>query len=154
MANTKAQPRSEKDLAEYTRMYYEHQYERVSKLEDQRLTITNIVMTLSAGALALGFSDLDRLTVINGIGLPLMIVFSNLFAITYVLRSRDFIRVHKERARRVLKEHAEELFELNKSLVWPEKTFYRNRTFIQVSLHVLLMLTALLPAAAYLRKVY
>src|SRR5215203_3422851 len=110
-------------------------------------------MTLSAGALALGFSSIDKLTIINGIGLPLMIVFSNLFAITYGLRSRDFIRVHKERARRVLKEHAEELFEINKSLIWPEKTFYRNRTFIQVSLHVLLMLTALLPAAAYLRKV-
>ncbi|HEX5734464.1 MAG TPA: hypothetical protein VF131_16630 [Blastocatellia bacterium] len=138
---------------EYVRLYYQHQYERVSRLEDQRLAITNIVMALSTGALAFGFSDLSKVTVVNGIGLPAMIAVSNLFAIGYLLRTREFIRTHKKRARRVLEIHAPDLFELNKSLTWSEEPFYKNRTFIQVSLHILLMLTALLPLLAYLKAV-
>lgn len=101
--------------------------------------------------MALGFSRLDNLTVINGIGIPLMNHFSNLFAIAYIFRTRDFMRVHRERARRVMETYARDMAALNKSIRWPEKPFYRNRTFIQVSLHILLIITALLPTCVYLK---
>ena len=39
---------------EYLRMYYGHQYDRVSKLEDQQFAITNVVATLSTAAFAFG----------------------------------------------------------------------------------------------------
>src|ERR1051325_3076845 len=130
ITNQNAQLESAKDSGEFARLYYQHQYDRLSKIEDQRLAITNIVMTLSAGALVLGFTGLDNLTIINGVGVPLMIIFSNLFAIAYILRSRDFMRVHKERARRVLEIYAKDMSNLNRSVSWSEKPFIKNRTFI------------------------
>jgi predicted membrane protein len=138
---------------EYARIYYQHQYERLSKLEDQRLAITNIVMTISTGALAFGFSDVNNLSLINGVGLPLMIIFSNLFAIAYIIRSRDFMETHKQRARKVLELKASELSQIDQAMKWPERKWFRNRTRIQVSFHVVLMLTALLPVGSYLKKI-
>lgn len=145
-------PGPDEALKEYVRLYYEHQYERLAKLDDQRLSITNLVMPLSAGALAFGFSSLDGLTLINGVGLPLMVVFSNLFAIGYIMRTRDFMRVHKRRARYILEKHASEIAEVNGIVRWSSVPFYRERTTLQVGLHSLLMLTATLPSWVYMNS--
>jgi hypothetical protein len=140
------------DLVEYARMYYEHQYERLAKLEEQRLTITNIVITISIVAFTFGFSDIKNLTVLNGLGLPMVMIIANVFAIAYISRSADFIRVHKKRARRILELYANELFQLNQSIDWPKRGWFMSRMRIQVSIHILLMIAALLPAYTYLRN--
>ena len=47
---------------DYVRMYYDHQYDRMGKLESQRLTLTHIVITVTVVAFTFGFGDA------NGIG--------------------------------------------------------------------------------------
>src|SRR3972149_8359767 len=80
--------------AEHVRMYYENQYARTAKLEDQRLAITNIVITLSVIAFTFGFSNPAGLTTITGIGLPTVMVIANIFAIIYIQLTYSVIRVH------------------------------------------------------------
>jgi len=145
---TRNQEEKREALTEYVRMYYEHQYDRMAKLEEQRLTITNVVITLSIVAFTFGFSNIQTLTAIVGIGLPFVMVVSNVFAIIYVVRSADFIRTHQKRAKRILELYAQELFELDKSNQWPHRLLARWK--IQVLIHGLLILAALFPAVVYL----
>lgn len=151
MRNESDAKEEKKVLAEYVHMYYEHQYDRMAKLEEQRLTITNVVITLSIVAFTFGFSNSQNLTEIVGIGLPAVMVASNLFAIVYIVRSADFIGTHRRRAKRILELYAQELHELDESIQWPHRLWARWR--IQVLIHILLILAALFPAYVYLRSV-
>ena len=72
---------------EFVRMYYEHQYDRLAKHESYRLTLTNYVLTISALVFTFGYQNTTQLTVINGIGLPLIIIIANIFAIGYIDRT-------------------------------------------------------------------
>jgi len=135
---------------EYVRMYYEHQSERMGRLEDQRLTMSNLVITISVLAFSFGFGKLSELTVINGIGLPALMVFANLFAIAYIRRASLWMNVHRTRAKLVLDKFAPELLEATKSQPWVKKGALGSRAVIQQWLHVLLMATASVPILAYL----
>ena len=72
---------------EHMRMYYEHQYDRIAKLEDRRLAMTHIVITLSVITFTFGFANPKDLTVITGLGLPVIMLISNLLVITYINRT-------------------------------------------------------------------
>ena len=67
----------------YVRMYYEHQYDRMAKHDDTRLAITNYVLTVSALAFTFGYQNATQLTIITGIGLPVIVMLVNMFAILY-----------------------------------------------------------------------
>ena len=138
-------------VAEYVRMYYEHQYDRIAQLEQQRLSITSIVITLSTVALTFGFSDAKELNLITGIGLPIVVFASNLLAIAHILRSADWIELHRNRAKQVLELYARDVFErVDKPRLWPAhrgKSWWRRlwaRWRVQLYIHILLMLVAVL----------
>ena len=57
MPRAKAGLKAEQINPDYVRMYYEHQYDRVKKHEDQALTISNIVLTISALIITFGLNN-------------------------------------------------------------------------------------------------
>lgn len=149
-----AKPQTHTSISEaFVVMYYEHQYERMAKLEEQRLNITNIVISISAVAFTFGFSDLANLTVINGLGLPFLMIVINAFAVAYINRSGRFIYMHRERARAILRDHASAINEYNDRIDSPPRGRLGGRTNIQAWIHRLLVFTAILPIGVYLLRV-
>jgi hypothetical protein len=127
-------------------MYYEHQYDRLAKHESYRLTISNYVLTISAAVFTFGYKDITRLTLITGIGLPLIIIIANAFAILYIDRTKVFISVHQDRAREILSRYAPELKAVDGIYKWPKGGFLQ----IEKGLHQLLILAVLIPLGIYL----
>jgi hypothetical protein len=100
--------------------YYEHQYDRMAKFDEQSTTVTNIVITLSVLAFTFASDSGQRLTIFNMIILPSVIFLSNLFAIGYLQRSRKWISAHRNRANAVLEMNASALYQINKILQPPK----------------------------------
>ena len=153
-ANAK-EPTGKEVVSEYIRMYYEHQYDRMAKLEDQAMTITNIVVTLTVVALTFGFGSAQSLSVVATVALSVVMVLANGFAIFYRVRTNSWIRTHRLRAKRILEEYAPALYELDKTTFAPHRTgiLGMGRWKIQVILHVLLAVTsALIPLILYVIK--
>ncbi|MGC1375219.1 MAG: hypothetical protein WA821_03295 [Anaerolineales bacterium] len=138
---------------DYVCMYYEHQYERMGRQEDNRLTITNYVLTMSALAFTFGYQNVTQLAIINGIGLPLIIIIANMFAIFFVERAQEVMKVHQDRAHEVLAIYAPELQEINKKHIWRKGGFLHSMRWLQKGIHVLLILTALIPVAVYVHQI-
>jgi len=134
----------------YVRMYYEHQYDRIAKQEQYRLTMTNYVLTVSALAFTFGYQNISQLTVVNGLGLPLIIIIANIFAILTINRTAEYFRGHQQRARKILEDYAPALKKINDDITWKKRRFLGGRHSIQNGLHVLLVLTALIPFCVYL----
>ncbi len=138
---------------DFVRMYYEHQYDRLAKHENYRLTLTNYVLTISALVFTFGYQNTTQLTVINGIGLPLIIIVANVFAVGYVDRTIDFTNAHQNRAREVLKRYAPELIEINNTHTWRKSGLLRNRRTIEKGIHRLLILIACIPLVIFTYQV-
>lgn len=138
---------------DYVRMYYEHQYERMGRNEDTRLTITNYVLTMSALAFTFGYQNATQLTIINGFGLPLIIMIANVFAILYIERTAEFINAHQDRAREILTIYAPELQKINEKHPWRKSGFPYSKRWLQEGIHTLLILTALIPVAVYVHQI-
>ena len=133
------------------RMYYQHQYERMKELEQQRLTMTNVIVGISVLAFSLAFADITKLNIVNGIGLPIVVFFVNLIAIQYTRRSRAFIKMHQERAHKTLETLAPKLEELDGTV---PKHFNSDEDFfsrpkLQIYVHFLLMAASFLPIVLY-----
>jgi hypothetical protein len=137
--------------SEYVRMYYEHQYDRMAKLEDQRLIVTNIVITLSVVAFTFGFQNTQGLTTLTGLGLPVVLALVNLSAIGYIVHTANVIKAHRGRARRVLELYAKELYQLDQSIQWSHRLWERWK--IQLLIHIVLILISLFPIYIYLRGI-
>jgi len=131
-------------------MYYDHQYDRMGKIESQRLALTNIVITVTVVAFTFGFRDANSLTVLNGVALPVTMVIANVFAVAYICRAAAFIHLHARRAKRTLELYAPALWELDKSMPWPRGPIFYGRSTVHVMLHVLLAAAATVPLIAYL----
>lgn len=145
---------SERDrevLSEYVRMYYEHQYDRMAKLEDQRLIVTNIVITLSVVAFTFAFSNTQGLTTLTGFGLPVVLALVNLSAIGYIVHTANVIEAHRRRAKRVLELYAKDLYQLDQSIQWSHRPWERWK--IQLLIHIILILISLFPIYIYLRGI-
>ena len=138
---TKKNPTNEN----FVRMYYDHQYDRLAKHESYGLTITSYVLTISAAVFTFGYKDVMQLTLVNGIGLPLIIIIANVFAILYLDHTKDFISVHQDRAREIVSRYAPELKEINDMYKWPKGGFLR----IEKGLHQLLTLVAFILLVIY-----
>jgi hypothetical protein len=138
---------------DYVRMYYEHQYEAMGRQEDTRLTITNYVLTMSALAFTFGYQNVAQLTIINGVGLPLVIIIANVFAIFYIERTAELVRVHGDRAHEILAVYAPELRKINEKHMWSKGGFLYSKRWLQKGIHVLLILTALIPVAVYVHQI-
>lgn len=135
------------------RLYYQHQYDRMKELEQQRLTMTNVIVGLSILAFSLPFTDITKLNLVNGVGLPIFVFFANTIALLYNRRSRAFIKMHQERAHKALKKFAPEVEELDKEMPKPYKSDEDRfrRPSLQNYLHVLLMIASLIPLGLYFK---
>jgi len=146
-------PRKRQTKDEFVRMYYEHQYDRLAKHENYRLTLTNYVLTISALVFTFGYQNASQLTMINGIVLPLIIVVANVFAMGYIDRTVDFTNAHQNRAREVLKRYASELIEINEMHTWRKSGVIRSRRRIEKGIHQLLILIACVPFVIFIYQV-
>jgi hypothetical protein len=133
-------------------MYYEHQYERFGRLEEQGLIITNVVITLSAAIFGFGFPK-DKIVVLNpisGLAVPLLMIIANGFAMWYIFRANQFIGFHQERAKKILELFAHSLWELDQEIQWKYKQPLWRRRIVQLYIHGLLVLLALIPLYMFL----
>lgn len=130
------------DELEYARIYYAHQYERMAKLEDQRLMITNIVITLSVLVLTIVVSSSQTLELLPNIELHVLVALANLFAIIFIWRTLPYVRVHQDRAKTVLERYAPDLAELDKSRPMPGGSGRWGLGKIQLLIHLILILLA------------
>ena len=138
----------------YVQMYFEHQYNWMKKLENEALTITSLVIALTAAILTYGFSDGKVLAPTTAIGISILMAVINLFAIAYTIRVDFFYHVHQRRAKEVLKIYSPNLYKLDRSIAQnpPGDRFWRRRN-IHLALHFVLILVSFLPLVLYLQNV-
>ena len=146
--DTKAKPTD----TDFVRMYYDHQYDRIEKNENHRLTVSNYVLTLSALAFTFGFQNGLQLTVLNGLGLPLIVIFANLAAISNIGYTATFIDVHRNRAHEILQRYAPELSKVDETHNLNNGLLNRRRK-IERRIHQLLILVALMPLGLFLHQI-
>jgi hypothetical protein len=135
---------------ELVRMYYGHQYERFSDLEKAQLALTNIVIGGSTIAFTFGFSGSQGINLLNGIGLPVIVIAINLFAILYYRQTSIYIRMHGKRAKRILELYAEELLKIDQEIQGNRSSggwkFYG-------AIHLFMIIVALIPIFLYLQSI-
>ncbi len=121
--------------------YFNHQYERMGQLETQRLTMSNLILGGSVLAFSLAFDDLEKLNWINAVGLPIAVIAANLMAIAYIWRSREFIKMHQDRADDILDRFAPELAKIALSRPKPRNsdTDPLSRHRLQTAVHVIVV---------------
>jgi hypothetical protein len=135
------------------RLYYQHQYDRMKELEQQRLIMTNVIVTISVLSFSLAFTDISKLNLVSGVGLPILVIVSNLIAIRWNQRTRAFIKMHQKRAHAALEVIAPEVEALDRSIPKPfdgDKDIFR-RPALQNYLHVLLIIISILPTLLYFK---
>lgn len=135
------------------RIYYQHQYDRMKELEQQRLIMTNVIVTISVLSFSLAFTDISKLNLVSGVGLPIVVIIANLIAIRWNQRTRAFIKMHQKRAHAALDAIAPEVEALDRSIPKPfdgDKDIFR-RPALQNYLHVLLIVVSALPILLYVK---
>jgi hypothetical protein len=131
------------------RMYYEHQYDRIEKDEIHRSTMSNYVLTLSVLAFTFGFQNSLQLNIINGIGLPMIIIIANIAAISNIGYTATFIGIHRDRAHEVLQRYAPELSKVDETHNFTINLLHGRRKIERI-VHQLLILIALVPFGLFL----
>jgi hypothetical protein len=126
----------------------------MSKIESLRTTVSNVVITLTIVGLTFGYDEFEKLTLINGIGLPLITIFANVFAALFTNVASKFTRIHQKRAHKILEDYAPELYAINTSLQWSGKWRLGRIRVILITLHILMILGALIPIMAFLHLRY
>ena len=126
---------------EYVKMYYEHQYDRMAKQEEQRHSVTNVVVGLSILAFTFGFNSGETSNIALSIILPLAVAIANLIAVVYMHTTIKWINVHRRRAKRTLETYAPELYKLDQSFPIVFKGRIKlSRWRLQRLLHVILVI--------------
>lgn len=137
---------------DYVRMYYENQYDRVAKLENLRLLITNVVVTLSVVSFTFSFSGAQPQNLITGVILPSILIVSNLFAIVYIIITYQTIMTHLKRANSIISQYAPHLGEISKLIPTPMWTNKLTLAHTQLLFHILLIMLSILPVWMYFSK--
>jgi hypothetical protein len=122
---------------DYVRMYYEHQYDRIKKHEDQALNISNIVLTISSLIITFGLNNRQSFGSIFIFFLPAILIIANVFAILYVRDSGNWIRSHRLRAKRILENYIPEIFILDKETIASHEKKPVGRKRFQITIHSL-----------------
>ena len=136
----------------YVRMYYEHQFDRIEKLEAHALTISNFVLTISAAILTFGFGKQELFGDDMILFLPLIMIFVNISAILYVNDRARWINQYQTRAKRILEIYIPELFKLEEETAAPSKKWAIYRRTIQDLTHYLFVVIGVLLLVLLIRK--
>jgi hypothetical protein len=126
--------------------YYNHQYDRMGKLEEQRLAITNITITLSVLSFTFGFNIEGAFSRIVGFALLSVMLLANIFAAAYIVRTDSWIKTHELRAKGILKKNFIALWKFDQETHDDYGRWAVSRWQIQLMLHVLLSLVAVVIA--------
>jgi len=148
--NIKSQTTNQENREEFILKYYEHQYERMAKLEDHRLIVTNIIFTLSLIAFTFGFDKDKTSSIISGVAIPLIIFTSNIFAVLYINSTRRYARIHRDRAKEILRQYASYIFEIDQKIGEIPKVKYLSQGKFQIYLHILLSIACFIPVLNFL----
>lgn len=111
------------------------------------------IVTISVLSFSLAFTDISKINLVSGIGLPTVVIIANLIAIRWNQRTRAFIKMHQKRAHAALDVIAHEVEALDRSIPKPfdsDKDIFR-RPALQNYLHVLLIVVSALPVLLYLK---
>lgn len=152
MPKTKVNLKLRKTTLDFVRMYYEHQYDRIEKNENHRLTISNYVLTLSVLAYTFGFQDELQLNVINGIGLPIIIIIANMAAISNIDYTATFVDIHRNRAHEIIQRYSPELRKIDQIHNFDDGLLNRRRK-VKKRIHQLLMLLSIIPLGLYIFQI-
>jgi hypothetical protein len=137
----------------YVRMYYEHQFDRIEKLEGHAITISNFVLTISAAILTFGFNNKESFGPILDL-LPIIIIVVNMSAILYVNDRARWVNQHQTRAKRILEIYIPELYKLEEETVAPPKKWAIYRRTVQDLTHYLFVVIGVLLLALSILKAY
>jgi hypothetical protein len=149
----RAGPSSVQIEVDFVRMYYEHQYTRMAKLEDHRLAVTNVILALTVATFAFAFANKEAINATAGLAVPAVLVLANVFAIAYLWRTSRHIAIHQRRAKEALRLHAAHLYAVDSSLPMPRgPLFWMGTARMQMVLHVALIAVAAASMCAYLTK--
>lgn len=119
-------------------LYYAHQYERYEQHEQQRLTLSNIVIASSVVALAIAFRTADQpVRPSTASGIAFLVAGGNLAAIGFIVRTGEILEAHRTRARTVLAALSPELGQYNSDLRWTTRKGIHSRAGYLIVLHVL-----------------
>ena len=129
--------------------YYEHQYDRIKQQEDQRFTITNIIVGISAIVFTFGFDKTAAFSMQTGYALLATVIVVNLFAIAFIIKSESWIDTHRKRAKGVLAARSQELLKFDRDTHGRIIRAIPGRWSIQVYLHVILMIIAIIMIVAW-----
>jgi hypothetical protein len=137
---------------EALKIYYEHQNKRIEELEQQRLTMTNVIISLSILAFSLGLKDLATLNFLSAVALPIVVLLANVIAVIWNKRSRAFIKMHQARAHEALQRMSPAVEELDRSIPKPFDSEWDSlkRPDLQNYLHYLMVALATLPMGYFL----
>jgi hypothetical protein len=139
---------------DYVRMYYEHQYDRIKKHEDQALSISNIVLTISALIITFGLNNRQSFGSVFIFFLPALIIIANLFAIFYIRDSASWIKSHRMRAKRILETYISELFVLDKETIAPHRKQPVGRRRFQNLIHILFIVIAIILIVLFTLEIF
>lgn len=126
--------------------YYNHQYDRMSNLEEQRLAITNITITLSILSFTFGFNMESTFSKTIGFALIAVMILANIFAIIYIVRTDSWIKTHELRAKGLLENRYINLLKFDTKTHHNYGRWAISRWKVQMMLHVLLATIAVVIA--------
>lgn len=116
---------------------YKLQYERIAQHENQRLAFSNLVIAITAAALAFATETKLQSDLVPFLLLTILLVIINVTAIQFITKSRFWIKHHQARAHAILHEH---LPEAKKTISSVEKINSDNdvskRPNLQRNLHI------------------
>ena len=135
----------------FIEVYYEHQYDRINKLEERQLTITNIAIGFSIVAFTFGFNN-QIMNLATGIALPLLVILFNIFAIIFINNCEIFIDLHQKRAAKAMELYANDIYKLNSSLPSPNLHGLSDRKTIQVYIHLLVIIAGVIPIFLFIQN--
>lgn len=154
MPRAKSVSNSEDVNPDYVRMYYEHQYDRVRKHEEQTLTMSNIVLTISTVIITFGFNNKQSFGSILILFLPMIIIIVNVFVILYINDRSKWIGQHSKRAKKVLEVYAPALSKIDKEIVAPPKKWPIYRKTMQNLMHYLFVLIGIILLTLFILEAF
>jgi hypothetical protein len=142
MAEAGQQP--ERDC-EMLRLYWQVQWDRIGRLEDQRLQYSNFVIAASVVTIGLSVTaEGVRPWTLSLVAMSVMV--ANLLAALYSLQSEKWVQMHRRRSDLILEENWNYITDLRARAGRPVKPLvpYGHTSRLQPGLHILLTLTIFL----------
>ena len=130
----------------YLKMYYDHQWDWVKKLHDQRLQVSGFVFTLNVLAFTLGLDNQDSLNLVTGLVTPGIMVCANLVAILFVVHTKRLAKKRLLCARGILETYLPGLNEFDKQF---RSEGYFGLEKVLYTLHSILIVSCILLAVGY-----